>query len=66
MSIVDQTLLPATSVMFISFDAVGRRWVIIPSGFFIRLLKDLFAPEERRIVKFPAMEARHGLLPRRL
>ena len=63
LSLVAGDLLPRTAVVFLSYDARHRRWVVIPTGFLNSLLRDLFLPEARRLVTFSANDARIGLLP---
>jgi glycosyltransferase involved in cell wall biosynthesis len=63
LSIVANELCPLANILFVSFDAKGRRWVAIPTGFLVSLLEDLFLPPAQRLVGFSAEEARHGVLP---
>jgi glycosyltransferase involved in cell wall biosynthesis len=63
LSIVANELCPHSDVVFLSFDARGRRWVAIPSGYLVSLLEDLFLPPPQRLVGFSADDARCGILP---
>ncbi len=63
LSLVADDLLTQTAGAFLSYDAKNRRWVVIPTGFLVSLLRDLFLPEARRMVTFSANDARIGLLP---
>jgi glycosyltransferase involved in cell wall biosynthesis len=63
LSIVRGVLFPSTSVIFLSFNAKNKRWGVIPTGFFVSLLEDLFLPARLRLVTFSTEDARHGVLP---
>jgi glycosyltransferase involved in cell wall biosynthesis len=63
LSVIDGKVLAPASVIFLSFNARSRTWVAIPTGFLISLLRDLFLPDEQRLISFPAEEARYGVLP---
>jgi glycosyltransferase involved in cell wall biosynthesis len=63
LAMMDGEVLPPSSVIFLSFDARSRNWVSIPTGFLVSLLRDLFLPENQRMITFPAEQARYGLLP---
>jgi glycosyltransferase involved in cell wall biosynthesis len=63
LAVLSYEVLPQSSVTFLSFNAISRNWVEIPTSFLFRLLNDLFLPEAQRSVTFPAKEARYGLLP---
>ena len=63
LAVLSYEVLPQSAVTFLSFDAISRRWVEIPTSFLFALLNDLFLPETQRSVTFPAKEARYGLLP---
>ena len=60
---LNNKVLPRQQLVFLSFNAMTRNWMVIPIGFLEALLKDLFLPEAQRLVTFPAEEARYGLLP---
>ena len=63
LAMIDGQVCPADSLIFLSFNAMTRDWVAIPTGFLISLLRDLFLPEQQRLVTFPAEAARYGVLP---
>jgi glycosyltransferase involved in cell wall biosynthesis len=63
LAMIDGQVLAPSSVIFLSFNAKTRNWVVIPTGFLISLLRDLFLPESQRLIFFPAEEARYGVLP---
>jgi glycosyltransferase involved in cell wall biosynthesis len=63
LSIIQEELLPYASAIFLSFNAKSRNWVMIPTGFLLSLLQDLFLPEEHRLISFSSEEARYGILP---
>lgn len=63
LSMMSKPGLPNQAVVFLSFNAKLRKWVAIPTGYLISLLRDLFLPERQRLINFPAEEARHGQLP---
>jgi glycosyltransferase involved in cell wall biosynthesis len=63
LAMVTAGVVPQHAVAFLSFNARSRKWVVIPTGFLISLLEDLFLPEAQRLVAFSADEARYGVLP---
>jgi glycosyltransferase involved in cell wall biosynthesis len=63
LSIVEDGLLPQSAVTFLVYNARHRCWMTIPTGYLIRLLKDLLLPEEQRPVSFTTDEVRDGILP---
>ena len=63
LSMIDGGLLAPASVIFLSFNARTRNWDAIPTGFLISLLRDLFLPEEQRLITFSMDQASHGELP---
>ena len=63
LAILANEVLPRSQLVFLSYNAKTRDWVVIPTGFLASLLQDLFLPESQRLVSFPAEEARYGLLP---
>ena len=63
LAMIEGELGPPAVLVFLSFNAVRRDWVVIPTGFLVGLLRDLFLPERQRRVGFPAEAARHGVLP---
>jgi glycosyltransferase involved in cell wall biosynthesis len=63
LSVLKNELLPQSDLIFLSFDARNRSWVLIPTGFLSSLLTDLLLPESQRLVRFNAEEARYGILP---
>jgi glycosyltransferase involved in cell wall biosynthesis len=63
LSIVAGGLLPQSAVLFLVFNARSRRWMTIPTGYLVRLLDELFLPEEQRPVSFATDEVRDGILP---
>jgi glycosyltransferase involved in cell wall biosynthesis len=63
LSILNNELLPQSDLIFLSFDARNRNWVLIPTGFLASMLTDLLLPEAQRVVPFPTDEARYGILP---
>lgn len=63
LAIVMNELVPVSDLVFVSFNARSRKWVAIPTGFLSSVLEDLFLPQEQRLVRFPAEEARYGMLP---
>lgn len=63
LAVAHNELVPASDLVFISFNARIRKWLAIPTGFLVSLLEDLFLPPEQRLVRFPAEEARYGALP---
>jgi glycosyltransferase involved in cell wall biosynthesis len=63
LALIESEVAEAARVTFLSFNAKTRNWVTIPTGYLISLLRDLLLPPERRLISFPAEEARHGVLP---
>ncbi len=63
LAVLTDGLLPQSDLVFLSFNARSGNWVEIPTGFLFALLQSLFLPEAQRAVRFPAEEARIGLLP---
>jgi glycosyltransferase involved in cell wall biosynthesis len=63
LAVLSYEVVPQSAVTFLSFDAISRNWVEIPTSFLFALLNDLFLPEGQRSVTFPAKDARYGLLP---
>ncbi len=63
LSVLSHGVLPQSGLIFLSFNARSRNWVVIPTGFLFALLQDLFLPVAQRSVKFPAEDARYGILP---
>jgi glycosyltransferase involved in cell wall biosynthesis len=63
LSLIDGQVCPSTSVIFLSFNAMMRSWVMIPTGFLVSLLRDLLLPDSQRLVTYPAEAARCGVLP---
>jgi glycosyltransferase involved in cell wall biosynthesis len=63
LAILNNALLPQSDLVFLSFDARNRSWVLIPTGFLSSLLTDLLLPEPQRLVQFNSDEARYGILP---
>ena len=63
LAVIDGQICPPASLTFLSFNAISRNWVAIPTGFLISLLRDLFLPDQQRLVSFPAEAARYGVLP---
>ena len=63
LAVLSHGVLPQSSLTFLSFNARSRSWVLIPTGFLFALLQDLFLPMAQRSVKFPAEDARYGILP---
>jgi glycosyltransferase involved in cell wall biosynthesis len=63
LAILNNEIVPQSQLVFLSFNAKTRNWVVIPTGFLATLLEDLFLSEPQRLVSFPAEEARYGMLP---
>jgi len=63
LSVLSHGVLPQSALTFLSFNAKSRNWVEIPTGFLFALLQDLFLPMAQRSVRFPAEDARYGILP---
>jgi glycosyltransferase involved in cell wall biosynthesis len=63
LSIVANELCQKSDAIFLSFNTRGQCWVVIPTGFLVSLLQDLFLPSTQRLVQFSADDARHGVLP---
>jgi glycosyltransferase involved in cell wall biosynthesis len=63
LAILSHGVLPQSALIFLSFNARRRSWVLIPTGFLFALLQDLFLPMAQRTVTFSAEDARYGILP---
>ena len=63
LAMIDQQILAPSAVIFLSFNATTRTWVAIPTGFLISLLRDLFLPEQQRLIRFSMEAASCGVLP---
>ena len=63
LAMIDGRVIAPAAVTFMSFNARSRDWMVIPTGFLLSLLRDLFLPESQRLISFPAEEARYGMLP---
>jgi glycosyltransferase involved in cell wall biosynthesis len=63
LSVLSHSVLPQSALTFLSFNASSRSWVAIPTGFLFALLQDMFLPMAQRSVRFPAEDARYGILP---
>ena len=63
LGLVDSGRLSSGFVNFISFNTATDNWNLIPAGYLISLLRDLFLPASQRSVNFAAEPARYGVLP---
>ena len=63
LAMIDGHVILPSSVIFLSFNAKTRNWMVIPTGFLISLLRGLFLPNSQRLISFPAEQARYGILP---
>lgn len=63
LSVVADAVVPLSSLVLLSFNTRIHRWSSIPTGYFISLLKDLLLAENKRLISFPVMDARLGILP---
>lgn len=63
LSIIRDSLHPANSTKFLSYDNRKHEFIVLNSVYFVQLLEDLFLPQDQRSVHFDRMDARLGVLP---
>jgi glycosyltransferase involved in cell wall biosynthesis len=63
LALLRNKLHPLKKVIFLSYAAEQRDFVVIPQHFMLTLLDDLIKPTGQRRVTFSKMQARVGLLP---
>ena len=54
LAMIDGRVIAPERLTFVSFNVRSWGWVSIPTGYFISLLRDLFLPEQQRLIAAPS------------